>query len=88
MHAAAGMTALRHGPKDLVENLERHAELIDLPRIGTDDNFAMPNMQLNIAPASPAGSGTPPSIISVAHDLHIIQTIPSLHQSEYSVAIT
>jgi hypothetical protein len=88
MHAAAGMTALRHGPKDLVENLERHAELIDLPRIGTDDNFAMPNMQLNISPASPVGSGKPLSIISIAHDLPVIQTIPSLRQSEYSVAIT
>ena len=51
------MTALRQGLKDLFENLERHAELIDLPRIGTDDNFAMPNMQLNISPASSAGSG-------------------------------
>ena len=79
MHAAAGMTALRHGPKDLVENLERHAELIDLPRIGTDDNCAMPSMQLNISPASLAGSGKPPSITSIAHNLHIIQTIPSLH---------
>ena len=57
MHGAAGMTALWQGPKDLFENLERHAELIDLPRIGTDDNFAMPNMQLNISPASSAGSG-------------------------------
>jgi len=57
MHGAAGITTLRQGQKDLVENLERHAELIDLPRIGTDDNFAMPNMQLNISPASSAGSG-------------------------------
>jgi hypothetical protein len=57
MHGAAGMTALRQGPKDLFENLERHVELIDLPRIGTDNNFAMPNMQLNISPASSAGSG-------------------------------
>ena len=57
MHATAAMAALREGPEDLIENLERHADLIDLPRIGTNDNFAFPNMQLNIAPASAAGSG-------------------------------
>jgi hypothetical protein len=57
MHATAAMAALRQGPVDLVENLERHAELIDMPRIGTDDNFAFPNMQLNISPASPASAG-------------------------------
>jgi hypothetical protein len=57
MHATAAMAALRQGPADLVENLESHAELIDMPRIGTDDNFAFPNMQLNISPASPASAG-------------------------------
>ncbi|KIM84095.1 hypothetical protein PILCRDRAFT_6400 [Piloderma croceum F 1598] len=56
MHATAAMAALRQGPVDLVENLERHAELIDMPRIGTDDNFAFLNMQLNISPASPASA--------------------------------
>ena len=52
MHASATMTALRQGPPDLLQNFENHAELIDLPRIGTDDNFAYPNMQLNISPAA------------------------------------
>ncbi|KIM71800.1 hypothetical protein PILCRDRAFT_16717 [Piloderma croceum F 1598] len=56
MHASAAMTALRQGPPDLLQNLENHAELIDLPRIGTDDNFAYPNMQLNISPVAPLGS--------------------------------
>lgn len=51
------MTGLRQGPQDLVENLERHADLINLPRIGSSDNFAFPNMQLNISPATAAGSG-------------------------------
>jgi len=57
MHATTAMAALHEGPDELVENLERHADLIDLPCIGTDDNFAFPNMQLNIAPASAVGSG-------------------------------
>jgi len=56
MHASAAMTALRQGPPDLLQNLENHTELIDLPRIGTDDNFAYPNMQLNISPAASLGS--------------------------------
>ena len=57
MHASVAMTALPQGPPDFLRNLEMHAELIDLPRIGTDDNFAYPNMQLNISPVAPMGSG-------------------------------
>lgn len=50
MHIGAAMNGLRHGPDDLLENLERHAGLVPMPRIGTDDNVAFTSVQLNIAP--------------------------------------
>ena len=57
MHVTVAMAALQQGPENLVENLERHAELIDLLHIGTDNNFAFLSMQLNISPAAPASTG-------------------------------
>jgi hypothetical protein len=41
----------RYAPKQVQERLERHADLINMPRIGTADNYAYPTAQLNIAPA-------------------------------------
>jgi hypothetical protein len=44
--------ALKIGaPKDYMQLLEEHADIVNLPRIGVDDNVAFPAVQANIAPA-------------------------------------
>ena len=43
------MTALRDGPDSLLDALERQANVLNLPRVGTDDNFAFPTMQVNLS---------------------------------------
>ena len=43
------MTALRDGPDSLLDALERQADVLNLPRVGTDDNFAFPTMQVNLS---------------------------------------
>lgn len=46
------MTALKIGaPKDYMRLLEEHADMVNLPRVGVDENVAFPAMQANIAPA-------------------------------------
>jgi hypothetical protein len=46
------MIALKIGaPKDYMRLLEEHADMVNLPRIGVDDNVAFPAAQANIAPA-------------------------------------
>lgn len=46
------MMALKIGaPKDYMSLLEEHAEAVNLPRIGVDQNVAFPAVQANIAPA-------------------------------------
>jgi hypothetical protein len=46
------MTALRIGaPKDYMQLLEDHADIVNLPRVGVDMNVAFPAVQANIAPA-------------------------------------
>lgn len=52
------MDSLRYAPKELRESLEIQAEAINAPRIGTDDNFAYPTMQLNFAGGWKQGIGT------------------------------
>lgn len=45
------MTALRIGaPKDYMQLLEDHADIVNLPRVGVDTNVAFPAVQANIAP--------------------------------------
>lgn len=44
------MKGLEEGPPGLLESLQRHANLVPMPRIGTDDNVAFTSVQLNIAP--------------------------------------
>ena len=47
-----GMMALRIGaPKDYMDLLQEHADLVNLPRIGVDENVAFPAVQANLAPA-------------------------------------
>lgn len=43
------MDSLRSAPKEYAESLKIQSEAINAPRIGTDDNFAYPTMQLNNA---------------------------------------
>ena len=44
--------ALKIGaPKDYMQLLEEHADMVNLPRVGVDENVAFPAVQANIAPA-------------------------------------
>lgn len=36
-------------PKDYMQLLKEHAEMVNLPRIGIDENIAFPAVQANIA---------------------------------------
>jgi hypothetical protein len=46
------MKALKIGaPKDYMQQLEEHADIVNLPRIGVDENVAFPAVQANVAPA-------------------------------------
>ena len=43
------MTALRDGLVLLLDALECQADVLNLPRVGTNDNFAFPTMQVNLS---------------------------------------
>jgi hypothetical protein len=46
------MAALKIGaPEDYLQLLKEHADIVNLPRIGMDENVAFPAVQANIAPA-------------------------------------
>jgi hypothetical protein len=46
------MTALKIGaPKDYMQLLQEHADSVNLPRVGSDENIAFPAVQANLAPA-------------------------------------
>ena len=46
------MTALKIGAlKDYMQQLKEHADMINLPRVGVDENVAFPAVQANVAPA-------------------------------------
>jgi hypothetical protein len=46
------MIALKIGaPKDYMQLLEEHADFVNLPRVGVDENVAFPAAQANLAPA-------------------------------------
>lgn len=46
------MAALKIGaPVDYMQLLKEHADMVNLPRIGVDENVAFPAVQANIAPA-------------------------------------
>jgi hypothetical protein len=52
INAGLAMTALKIGaPKDYMHLLQEHADMVNLPRIGVDENVAFPAIQANIAPA-------------------------------------
>ena len=43
------MASMKAAPTDLNETLARHADAINLPSVGCEDNYAFPSVQLNIA---------------------------------------
>ena len=46
------MMALKLGaPEDYMQLLKEHADMVNLPRVGVDDNVAFPAVQANIASA-------------------------------------
>jgi len=46
------MMALKYGaPEDYMRLLQEHADAVNLPRIGINENIAFPAVQANIAPA-------------------------------------
>jgi hypothetical protein len=46
------MMALKIGaPKDYMDLLQEHVDLVNLPRVGIDENVAFPAVQANLAPA-------------------------------------
>jgi hypothetical protein len=46
------IAALKLGaPDDYMRLLREHADAVNLPRIGIDDNVAFPAVQANVAPA-------------------------------------
>ena len=46
------MMALKLGaPEDYMRILQEHADAVNLPRMGIDENVAFPAVQANIAPA-------------------------------------
>jgi hypothetical protein len=46
------MAALKIGaPEDYMQILKEHADIVNLPRIGIDENVAFPAVQANVAPA-------------------------------------
>jgi hypothetical protein len=52
INAHMAMMALRIGaPKDYMQLLEEHADIVNLPRVGVDENVAFPAVQANVAPA-------------------------------------
>ncbi len=66
------MKALEIGaPKEYLKQLKEHADIVNLPRIGVDENVAFPAVQANVAPAVTLeeASGTQPFIFIML--LHI-----------------
>ena len=46
------MKALEIGaPKEYVQQLKEHADIVNLPHVGVDENVAFPAVQANVAPA-------------------------------------
>ena len=52
INAHIAMRAMNLGaPKDYMQLLKEHADIVNLPRVGVDQNVAFPAMQANVAPA-------------------------------------
>ena len=52
INARMAMMALKIGaPKDYMQLLQEHADIVNLPRVGVDENVAFPAVQANLAPA-------------------------------------
>lgn len=64
------MQNIRKGPPELYETLKMQAELTNLPRIGTDDNVAHPNFQLNMLSAKEGVQSTALEMIGKRGKIH------------------
>jgi len=52
INAHIAMRAMDLGaPKDYMQLLKEHADIVNLPRVGVDQNVAFPAVQANVAPA-------------------------------------
>ena len=52
INAHMAMMALKLGaPEDYMRLIQEHADAVNLPQIGIDENVAFPAVQANIAPA-------------------------------------
>jgi hypothetical protein len=52
VNARVAMKALKIGaPNDYMQLLQEHADMVNLPRVGVDQNVAFPAVQANVAPA-------------------------------------
>lgn len=54
---ALSLAAMSEAHDEVTENIRLHADLINMPRFGSPDNYAYGAAQLNIAPAQAANSG-------------------------------
>lgn len=54
---ALSLAAMEEAHDEVTENIRLHADLINMPRFGSPDNYAYGAAQLNIAPAQAANSG-------------------------------
>jgi hypothetical protein len=72
------MGSLSKGPEDAQEVLKLQSDLINAPRIGTDDNFAFPAMQFNVASGQKEGRGE-----CSVHMLHLLPTHDMLNQRRF-----
>lgn len=55
MSTTLGTRAMKaFAPAGVIQAFEEHAELMNMPRIGCDENVFFPTQQLNVAPAVPA----------------------------------
>jgi hypothetical protein len=55
--AACGMASFKKGPNVVTEQTRNHSDMVNIPRIGTDNNYAFPTIQYNIGCAEKYGSG-------------------------------
>jgi len=61
--ASLGVQSMKQGPEEVLNHLKINAELLNLPKMGHDENVAYFAAQLNIAPAQPHSSGKSCSLL-------------------------
>ena len=61
------MTALRDGPESLLDALEHQADVLNLPHVGTNNNFAFPTMQVNLSATEYADTNAHMALLTLSH---------------------